>query len=76
MFNLFFCYVLLSNEHYKWVLRIIILWLDDYDVVMKMMRNWLIIGVKMMIHLRIDIDDNDDGFEHVEDDDNFRVQFF
>lgn len=58
--NLLFCFVLLSDEHYKWVLIIVIhvLWLDDF--VMKKMRNRMINRCK-------DDDDNDDDFEHVED---------
>lgn len=58
--NLLFCFVLLSDEHYKWVLIIVIhvLWLDDF--VMKKMINRMINRCK-------DDDDNDDDFEHVED---------
>lgn len=58
--NLLFCFVLLSDEHYKWVLIIVIhvLWLDDF--VMKKMINRMINRCK-------DDGDNDDDFEHVED---------
>lgn len=56
--NLLFCFVLLSDEHYKWVLIIVILWLDDF--VMKVMINRMVNRCK-------DDDDNDDDFEHVED---------
>lgn len=60
MFNLFFCFVLLFDEYYKWVLIIVIyvLWLDDF--VMKKMINRMINRCK-------DDDDNDDDFEYVED---------
>lgn len=58
--NLLFCFVLLSDEHYKWVLIIVIhvLWLDDF--VMKKMINRMINRCK-------DDDVNDDDFELVED---------
>lgn len=60
MFNLLFCFVLLFDEYYKWVLIIVIyvLWLDDF--VMKKMINRMINRCK-------DDDDNDDDFEYVED---------
>lgn len=56
--NLLFCFVLLSDEHYKWVLIKVIhaLWLDDF--VMKKMINRMINRCK---------DDDDNDFEHVED---------
>lgn len=64
MFNLLLCFVLLFDEYYKWVLIILILWLDDF--VMKVMINRMVNGCK-------DDDDNDDDFEYVEDEYNFYI---
>lgn len=64
MFNLLLCFVLLFDEYYKWVLIILILWLDDF--VMKVMINRMVNRCK-------DDDDNDDDFEYVEDEYNFYI---
>lgn len=64
MFNLLFCFVLLFDEYYKWVVIIVILWLDDF--VLKVMINRMVNRCK-------DDDDNDDDFEYVEDEYNFYI---